>query len=123
MIRRRTTSLVVAFAHLLAPSCARRPPLALSLSEHVAKGIASGRPGRPCAAISRHERKRAQKSRSFRRRQAPVTRGQKRTLRALWPKYGLVTDFADRWVSVHVAAALHVGNGGPVATREETWSP
>lgn len=47
-------------------------------------------------AMPRHERKAARKSRSFRRRQAPITRGQRRTLRELWPKYGLVMDFERR---------------------------
>lgn len=100
MIRSRTTAVVVAFNHLLALS-ARKPPLAFSAKHrHVFSARAAAS---PCsmpdadAAIARHERKRAQKSRSFRRRQAPITRGQRRTLRELWPKFGLVTEFSARY--------------------------
>lgn len=46
---------------------------------------------------ARHERKAARKRRSFRRRQAPITKGQRRTLRVLWPKHGLDMDFAERY--------------------------
>ncbi|CAM9352434.1 unnamed protein product, partial [Ectocarpus sp. 4 AP-2014] len=56
-------------------------------------------------AMPRHERKAARKSRSFRRRQAPITRGQRRTLRELWPKYGLVMDFERRWDFDQIFAA------------------
>lgn len=91
-----TKSVVVAFAHLFAPT--RRPSLALSLSfsANADPVVASARAS---PAIPRHERKRAQKSRSFRRRKAPITRGQKRTLRELWPKYGLLTDFNARYAN------------------------
>lgn len=49
-------------------------------------------------AIPRHERKIARKTRSFRRCQAPLTRGQRRTLRELWPKHGLLMDFKSKYV-------------------------
>lgn len=100
VIHPHTKSVMVALAHLLVPT--RRPSLALSLSLPDAskhKHVALASPGRASPAIPRHERKRAQKSRSFRRRQAPITRGQKRTLRELWPKYGLLTDFNARYAS------------------------
>lgn len=47
-------------------------------------------------AIPRHERKAARRRRSFRRRQSPITRGQRKTLRELSPKYGLAMDYKDR---------------------------
>lgn len=118
----RTSSLAVAFAQLVAP-CARRPlsnaePLFGSSAGHVSSARAAGPAAAAATAstvttttttthasngdddralvISRQERKRARKTRSFRRRQAPITRGQRRTLRELWPKYGLVGDFNAR---------------------------
>lgn len=110
---RTTSSLAVAFAQLVAPF-ARRPlgtqPLFKSSVWHLglacsgepaaavttAAAHASGGDDGGVLAISRQERKRARKTRSFRRRQAPITRGQRRTLRELWPKYGLVGDFNSR---------------------------
>lgn len=45
---------------------------------------------------NRQERKAAQKRRSFRRRQAPITNAQRKTIRLLWPKHGLNPDYARR---------------------------
>lgn len=47
-------------------------------------------------AIPRHERKAARRRRSFRRRQSPITRGQRKTLRELSPKYGLAMNYKHR---------------------------
>ncbi|CAM9468450.1 unnamed protein product [Discosporangium mesarthrocarpum] len=50
--------------------------------------------GDPC---ERRERKAAKKKRSFRRRQAPITRGQRKVLRDLKQRYCLSPDHARRW--------------------------
>lgn len=49
-------------------------------------------------AIPRHERKAARRTRSFRRRQAPITKGQRRQMRELWPQHGLPMDYKQRHV-------------------------
>ncbi|CAM9820398.1 unnamed protein product, partial [Sphacelaria rigidula] len=72
----------------------RGPPTQGSHDCHVVHGLPlSLRISAPVAA--RHERKAARKRRYFRRRQAPITKGQRRTLRVLWPKHGLDMDFAQ----------------------------
>lgn len=49
-------------------------------------------------AIPRHDRKAARRTRSFRRRQAPITRGQRQKMRELWPHHGLPMDYKQRLV-------------------------
>lgn len=47
--------------------------------------------------IPRHERKIASRMRSFRRRQAAITKRQRQQLRDLRPKHGLAKNFKNRW--------------------------
>lgn len=65
--------------------------------------------------LPRHERKAAQRRRSFRRRQGFITKAQRRTLRELWPVHGLEMDFSRRY-----AYNLRTDGGFPLFTL--TWS-
>lgn len=59
-------------------------------------------------ATSRQERRAAQKRRSFRRRQAPITNGQRKTIRLLWPKHGLDPDYARRSGFLRCVSWVHI---------------
>lgn len=85
---------------MMKASPAASPPEVLL--EDAPEGAMPARGAAGVLAIPRHERKAARRTRSFRRRQAPITRRQRQNLRDLWPKHGLAMDFNQRLGYFHV---------------------